>query len=90
MVLILEEDSCLVEGKDKEEEAETVSNEWRDMEVEGSQSTPTPSPKSTSAKKLVYPMQCLSLKRPEEPNDEFEHLQQPENYPYLDIETTYI
>ncbi|XP_058728750.1 uncharacterized protein LOC131601051 [Vicia villosa] len=125
MVLIPEEDSCLEEGEDEEEEGETGSNEWRDVEAEGqqwwrgfdavyekycermlffdrmcvqhlseigkgSQNTPTPSPRSTTAKKLVSPMRCLSLKRFEEPDDEFEHLQQPENCPYLDIETAYI
>ncbi|MCI31541.1 hypothetical protein A2U01_0052753, partial [Trifolium medium] len=51
-------------------------------------STPSPSPRSTS-KKLASPLRCLSLKRFEEPDDETEHLQQPENHPYLDIETAY-
>ncbi|CAJ2656563.1 uncharacterized protein LOC123920472 [Trifolium pratense] len=126
MVLIPEEDSCLEEGEDEEEEGETVSNEWRDVEAEGQQwwrgfdavfekycermlffdrmsvqhlseigkgsqntSTPSPSPRSTS-KKLASPLRCLSLKRFEEPDDETEHLQQPENHPYLDIETAYV
>jgi len=37
MVLIPEEDSCLEEGEDEEEEGETSSNEWRDVEAEGQQ-----------------------------------------------------
>jgi hypothetical protein len=35
--LIPEEDSCLEEGEDEEEDGETVSNEWRDVEAEGLQ-----------------------------------------------------
>ncbi|KAL9304597.1 hypothetical protein ACSQ67_021860 [Phaseolus vulgaris] len=37
MVLIPEEDSCPEEGEDEEEEGETSSNEWRDVEAEGQQ-----------------------------------------------------
>ncbi|KAJ7952078.1 Ribosomal protein L34Ae [Quillaja saponaria] len=52
-------------------------------------STPSPSPRSAS-KKLTSPLRCLSLKKLEEPDDETEHLQQPENDPYQDIETAYV
>lgn len=55
----------------------------------GSQNTSTPSPRSTS-KKLASPLRCLSLKKFEGPDDETEHLQEPENIPYLDIETAYV
>ncbi|KAK7293993.1 hypothetical protein RJT34_16876 [Clitoria ternatea] len=124
MVLIPEEESCLEEGEDEEEEGETISSEWRDVEAEGqqwwhgfdavfekycermlffdrmstqqlkevgrgAQHTSTSSPRSTS-KKLASPLRCLSLKRFEEPDDEIEHLQQPENDPYQDIETAYV
>lgn len=37
MVLIPEEDSCPEDGEDEEEEGETSSNEWRDVEAEGQQ-----------------------------------------------------
>jgi len=57
--------------------------------VSGSQNTSTPSPRSTS-KKLASPLRCLSLKKFEGPDDETEHLQEPENIPYLDIETAYV
>ncbi|KAM2585167.1 hypothetical protein TB2_046068 [Malus domestica] len=49
----------------------------------------TPSPRSAS-KKLTSPFRCLSLKKIEEPDDETEHLQQPENDLYQDIETSYV
>ncbi|XP_050225807.1 uncharacterized protein LOC126675244 [Mercurialis annua] len=49
----------------------------------------TPSPKSAS-KKLASPFSCLSLKKIEEPEDETEHLQQPQNDPYQDLETAYV
>ncbi|XVF26458.1 hypothetical protein REPUB_Repub14bG0018300 [Reevesia pubescens] len=49
----------------------------------------TPSPKSTS-KKLASPLRCLSLKTIEEPDEETEHLQQPMNNPYQDLETAYV
>lgn len=49
----------------------------------------TPSPRSSS-KKLAPPLRCLSLKKFEEPDDETEHLQQPQNDPYQDIETAYV
>ncbi|KAK7255009.1 hypothetical protein RIF29_28408 [Crotalaria pallida] len=55
----------------------------------GSQSPSTPSPRSAS-KKLPSPLRCLSLKKFEELDDEMEHLQQPENDPYQDIETAYV
>ncbi|XP_019426103.1 PREDICTED: uncharacterized protein LOC109334669 isoform X1 [Lupinus angustifolius] len=55
----------------------------------GSQSPLTPSPRSAS-KKLASPLRCLSLKNFEEPDDEIDHLQQPENDPYQDIETAYV
>ncbi|KAL2321439.1 hypothetical protein Fmac_025818 [Flemingia macrophylla] len=124
MVLIPEEDSCPEDGEDDEEEGETSSNEWRDVEAEGQQwwrgfdavfekycermlffdrmstqqlsevskglqYTSTPSPRSAS-KKLASPLRCLSLKKFEEPDDETEHLQQPEHDPYQDIETAYV
>ncbi|CAN1139534.1 hypothetical protein LINPERPRIM_LOCUS23992 [Linum perenne] len=49
----------------------------------------TPSPKSSS-KKLPSPFRCLSMKKMEEPEDETEHLQQPMNDPYQDLETAYV
>lgn len=49
----------------------------------------TPSPRSAS-KKLTSPLRCLSLKRIEGPDNETEHLQQPENHPLLDLETAYV
>lgn len=55
-------------------------------------STSTPSPRSVS-KKLTSPLRCLSLKKFEHPpQDETEQLQQhqPENDPYLDLETSYV
>ncbi|XP_065864249.1 uncharacterized protein [Euphorbia lathyris] len=52
-------------------------------------STPSPSPKSAS-KKLASPFRCLSLKKIEEPEDEIEHLQQPQHDPYQDLETAYV
>ncbi|KAK8681454.1 hypothetical protein V6N13_053857 [Hibiscus sabdariffa] len=48
-----------------------------------------PSPKSAS-KKLASPLSCLSLKKIEEPNEETEHLQQPSNDPYHDLEVAYV
>ncbi|KAL1319708.1 hypothetical protein HN51_064488 [Arachis hypogaea] len=124
MVLIPEEDSCPEEGEDEEDEGETSSNDWRDVEAEGQQwwrgfdavyeqycermlffdrmSTQqlnevgkgpqypsTPSPRSAS-RKLASPLRCLSLKKFEGPDDETEHLQQPEHDPYQDIETAYV
>ncbi|XP_023765379.1 uncharacterized protein LOC111913900 [Lactuca sativa] len=56
----------------------------------GSLNPSTPSPRSVS-KKLTSPLRCLSLKKFEPPEDETEHLQQqPENDPYLDLETAYV
>ncbi|KAF1865801.1 hypothetical protein Lal_00021802 [Lupinus albus] len=55
----------------------------------GSQSPLIPSPRSAS-KRLASPLRCLSLKFFEEPDDEMEHLRQPENDPYQDIETAYV
>lgn len=55
----------------------------------GIQTPTTPSPRSAS-KKLSSPFRCLSLKKIEEPNDETEHLQEPEIDPYHDIETSYV
>ncbi|KAL7162900.1 hypothetical protein ACSBR2_043216 [Camellia fascicularis] len=49
----------------------------------------TPSPRSAS-KKLSSPLSCLSLKKIEEPEDETEHLQQPQNDPHQDLETAYV
>ncbi|KAF2309202.1 hypothetical protein GH714_001163 [Hevea brasiliensis] len=48
-----------------------------------------PSPRSAS-KKLTSPFRCLSLKKVEEPEDETEHLQQPWNDPYQDLEMAYV
>lgn len=42
------------------------------------------------SKKLASPLRCLSLKKIEEPEDETEHLQQPGNDPYQDLETAYV
>ncbi|KAL4560094.1 hypothetical protein LXL04_032242 [Taraxacum kok-saghyz] len=55
----------------------------------GSHNPSTPSPRSMS-KKLTSPLRCLSLKKFEPPEDETEHLQQPENDPYQDLETAYV
>lgn len=55
----------------------------------GSLQTSTQSPRSAS-KKLTSPLRCLSLKKFEEPDEDTEHLQQPENDPYLDIEMAYV
>ncbi|KAI3512436.1 hypothetical protein L1887_19752 [Cichorium endivia] len=55
----------------------------------GSHNPSTPSPRSMS-KKLTSPLRCLSLKKFEPPEDETEQLQQPENDPYLDLETAYV
>ncbi|KAK4267719.1 hypothetical protein QN277_024462 [Acacia crassicarpa] len=56
----------------------------------GSQYLSTPSPRSAS-KKLQSPLRCLSLKKLEEADDDdTEHLQKPENDPYMDIETAYV
>ncbi|CAL1398433.1 unnamed protein product [Linum trigynum] len=49
----------------------------------------TPSPKSSS-KKLPSPFRCLSLKKFDDHEDETEHLQQPQNDPYQDLETAYV
>ncbi|KAM7253908.1 hypothetical protein ACFE04_031590 [Oxalis oulophora] len=49
----------------------------------------TPSRKYAS-KKLTSPLRCLSLKKFEEPEEETEHLQQPECEPYQDLETAYV
>lgn len=49
----------------------------------------TLSPRSVS-KKLAAPLRCLSLKKIEEPEDETEHLQQPDNDPIQNLETAYI
>ena len=58
--------------------------------IAGSQNKPaTPSPRSAS-KKLTSPLRCLSLKKMEEPDDETEHLQQPGNDPYQDLENAYV
>ncbi|KAB1218251.1 hypothetical protein CJ030_MR3G026131 [Morella rubra] len=57
--------------------------------VRGSQTSATPSPRPTS-KKLTSPLRCLSLKKIEEPDDETEHLQQPGQDPFQDIETSYV
>ncbi|XWS16603.1 hypothetical protein CRYUN_Cryun34aG0103700 [Craigia yunnanensis] len=55
----------------------------------GSTNPSTPSPKSAS-KKLASPLRCFSLKKIEEPDEETEHLQQPMNDPYRDLETAYV
>lgn len=59
----------------------------------GSRNPSTPSPRSVS-KKLTSPLRCLSLKKTEHPedddDDDAEQLQQPENDPYLDLETAYV
>lgn len=62
--------------------------------VTGSHNPSTPSPRSVS-KKLTSPLGCLSLKKIEHPeddddDDDAEQLQQPENDPYLDLETAYV
>ncbi|CAL1373913.1 unnamed protein product [Linum trigynum] len=49
----------------------------------------TPSPKSSS-KKLPSPFRCLSLKKFDYHEAETEHLQQPQNDPYQDLETAYV
>ncbi|KAL6509988.1 hypothetical protein OROHE_020605 [Orobanche hederae] len=49
----------------------------------------TPSPRSAS-KKLGSPFGCLSLKKIEAPEEETEHLQQPVNDCYQDLETAYV
>ncbi|TXG69558.1 hypothetical protein EZV62_004493 [Acer yangbiense] len=59
------------------------------LNVAGSQTPSTPSPKSAS-KKLASPFRCLSLKKIEQPGEETENLQQPENDPYQDLETAYV
>ncbi|XP_052181408.1 uncharacterized protein LOC127794404 [Diospyros lotus] len=58
-------------------------------EVGSSHIPTTPSPRSAS-KKLVAPFRCLSLKKMEEPDDDTEHLQEPENDPHQDLETAYV
>ncbi|TXG69555.1 hypothetical protein EZV62_004490 [Acer yangbiense] len=58
------------------------------LNVAGSLTPSTPSPKSAS-KKLASPFRCLSLKKIEQPEEETENLQQPENDPYQDLETAY-
>ncbi|XP_057769460.1 uncharacterized protein LOC130989474 isoform X2 [Salvia miltiorrhiza] len=55
----------------------------------GSHVPSTPSPKSAS-KKLASPLACLSLRKFEPPEEETEHLQQPVNDPYQDLETAYV
>ncbi|XVF23320.1 hypothetical protein REPUB_Repub13aG0027500 [Reevesia pubescens] len=55
----------------------------------GSTNLSTPSPKSAS-RKLASPLSCLSLKKIEEPDEETQHLQQPINDPYQDLETAYV
>ncbi|XP_024972192.1 uncharacterized protein LOC112511053 isoform X1 [Cynara cardunculus var. scolymus] len=59
--------------------------------VTGSHNPSTPSPRSVS-KKLTSPLRCLSLRKIEHPedDDDAEQLQQPENDPYLDLETAYV
>ncbi|XP_047958058.1 uncharacterized protein LOC125203693 [Salvia hispanica] len=49
----------------------------------------TPSPKSAS-KRIASPLACLSLRKIEPPEEECEHLQQPVNDPYQDLETVYV
>nr|XP_043607164.1 uncharacterized protein LOC122579122 [Erigeron canadensis] len=50
----------------------------------------TPSPRSVS-KKLTSPLRCLSLKKIQHPDeDDTENLQQPDNDPYLHLETLYV
>ncbi|GER53667.1 hypothetical protein STAS_31204 [Striga asiatica] len=49
----------------------------------------TPSPRPVS-KKLGSPFGCLSLRKFEGPEEEIEHLQQPMNDPYQDLETSYV
>ncbi|KAK7266213.1 hypothetical protein RIF29_18855 [Crotalaria pallida] len=66
-----------------------MSSQQLNEVAKGSQSPLTPSPRSAS-KKLPSPLRCLSLKKFEELDDEMEHLQQPENDPYQDIETAYV
>ncbi|KAK1577210.1 hypothetical protein Q3G72_019813 [Acer saccharum] len=59
------------------------------LNVAGSLTPSTPSPKSAS-KKLASPFRCLSLKKIDQPGEETENLQQPENDPYQDLETAYV
>lgn len=55
----------------------------------GSHVPSTPSPRSAS-KKLSSPLACLSLRKFEPPEEETEHLQQPVNDPFQDLETAYV
>ncbi|KAK3004331.1 hypothetical protein RJ639_018555 [Escallonia herrerae] len=52
--------------------------------------TPLAPPTRSASKKLTSPLRCLSLKKFEEHEDETEHLQQPANDPYQDLETAYV
>lgn len=49
----------------------------------------TQSPRATS-KKLASSFRCLSVKKMEGPDSETEHLQQPDDNPYEDLETAYV
>ncbi|KAI9087270.1 hypothetical protein K1719_030740 [Acacia pycnantha] len=55
----------------------------------GSLSPSIQSPRSAS-KKLAHPLRCLSSKQFGETDGETEHLQQPQNGPYQDLETAYV
>lgn len=59
------------------------------LNVTGSMSPSTPSPRSAS-RKLVSPFRCLSLKKMEEPESDTEQLQQPDDTPCQDLETAYV
>lgn len=67
-----------------------VYSEIRLQYLAVSLAVPTPSPKSHQLKKLTPTFRCLSLKKVKEPEDEMEHLQQPERDPYQDLETAYV
>ncbi|KAL6496860.1 hypothetical protein OROGR_028789 [Orobanche gracilis] len=65
------------------------SNSQQLLQVASHSVLSTPSPRSAS-KKLGSPFGCLSLKKIDAPEEETEHLQQPVNDPYQDLETAYV
>ncbi|KAK1379304.1 hypothetical protein POM88_026048 [Heracleum sosnowskyi] len=83
------------DGDDEEEEGQTSFADWRDVEAEGRQfwfgssDFIDPITKVTS-KKLASPLQCLSLKKIEEPTDEIEQLQELPNIPLQDLKVAYV
>ncbi|KAJ7962663.1 Ribosomal protein L34Ae [Quillaja saponaria] len=104
MVLIPEEEPCTEEEQEEEEEeeGETSSSEWRDVEAEGQQwwrGFDAVFDKYCEGMLFFDRMSLHQLSElgkgfqqpsaAREPDDESEHLQQPENEPYQDIETAY-